>query len=142
MSDTKYPPLCLAADKLSDLSVRICKGDREAILDTKLTLSPVSKWKSNPHTSLMATPLSTPLGRGGDASVSTKLQRGWFGTAVPEAASDEFFLEDPGQGRPAPKSLFQTPAWLILLQGCSPFSPSLRFFRASNSIFSKAEGIP
>lgn len=115
----------MAADKLSDLSVHICKDDREAIVDTELTLSPVSKWKSNPHTSLRVTPLSTPLGRGGDVSVSTKLQRGWFKTAVPEPASDVVFLEDTVQDRPVLKSLFQTPAWLILLQGCSPFSPSL-----------------
>ena len=115
----------MAADKLSDLSVHICKDDREAIVDTELTLSPVSKWKSNPHTSLRVTPLSTPLGRGGDVSVSTKLQRGWSKTAVPEPASDVVFLEDTVQDRPVPKSLFQTPAWLILLQGCSPFSPSL-----------------
>lgn len=105
--------------------MRICKDDREAILDTKLTLSPVSKWKSNPHTSLRVTPLSIPLGRGGDVSVSTRLQRGWFKTTVPEPASDVAFLEDTAQDRPVPKSLFQTPAWLILLQGCSPLSPSL-----------------
>ena len=74
----------------------ICKDDREAILGTKLTLSPVSKRKSNPHTSLRVTPLrvtplSNPLGCGGDVSVSTQLQHGWFKTAVPEPASDGFF---------------------------------------------------
>ena len=67
----------------------ICKDDREAILGTKLTLSPVSKRKSNPHTSLRVTPLSNPVGCGGDVS-DTQLQRGWFKTAVPEPASDGF----------------------------------------------------
>lgn len=85
----------------------ICKDDRETILDTKLILSPVSKWESNPYTSLRVIPLSTPLGCGGDASVTTQLQHGWFKTAVLEPASGVVFLEDIVQDRPVLKSLFR-----------------------------------